>query len=49
MLSVDRDIDEDRTVEMAISKHRFGECPGDFPSENVAALPFKESVHQAQP
>lgn len=30
MLSVDRDIDEDRTVDAAIAKHQRTACPGKF-------------------
>lgn len=49
MLSVDRDLDEDRMVENAIAKHRFDECPGDFPSENVLTLPIKGSAQHSLP
>ncbi len=30
MLKVDRDIDDDRTFELAVHQHRTVECPGDF-------------------
>lgn len=48
MLSVDRDLDDDRTVDSVISRHRFGECPGDFPSESSGLNPtLKGSGQQA--
>jgi len=48
MLPVDRDLDDDRTVESVISRHRFGECPGDFPLDGVPlSSPLKGSGHHA--
>jgi len=48
MLPVDRDLDDDRTVDSVISRHRYVECPGDFPSESTSYNPvLKGSGQQA--
>lgn len=38
MLTVDRDIDDDRTVDAAIAKHRVTACPGKF--NEAAEMPW---------